>query len=70
MGTPPIILQFCNNLICLIATQLDFASLADMSDLEAVIKEFSASIANLEVDGSDQEKPTEERIDVLLDDGD
>ena len=54
-------------MISLISTQLDFASLADMSDLEAAIKEFSASIADLEVTESEQDKKTEDEIDAALD---
>ena len=57
-------------MISLISTQLDFASFADLSDLEAAIKEFSSSIADLEVDDSEQDKQTEETIDAPLDEGD
>ena len=58
------------NLISLISTQLDFASLADMSDLEAAIKEFSSSIADLEVDDSEEDGQTEETINAAPDEGD
>jgi len=54
------------NWISLITAQLNFASLADMSGLEADIKEFSARIANLEVNDSDQDKQIKERIRLMF----
>ena len=57
------------NLNSLINTQLDFTSLAEMSDLEVAIQECSASATNLEVDDTEEDKELEEGIDITQDEG-